>query len=123
MSDLSFLNFLAFFHRIDATLSPGPKRPFNFFGSLTGYQLSEVGALLTSSQQPTAAAGLVTFGHYPLSTVVSPQSPSVKDLVGQSKADVYLSGHLHNFLKLAPKLYAKQAEGKKQVFTFSIFSI
>ena len=64
--------------RIDTTLSPGPKRPYNFFGSLTAYQFSEVHELLkTTGTEPSD--GLVVFGHYPLSTVVSP-SPGIKEV-------------------------------------------
>ena len=64
--------------RIDTTLSPGPKRPYNFFGSLTTYQFSEVHELLkTTGTEPSD--GLVVFGHYPLSTVVSP-SPGIKEV-------------------------------------------
>lgn len=94
---------------IDSTLSPGPKRPFNFFGSLTPSQMDHVDSLLKQGQAYNDA-GLVVFGHYPLSTVISPH-PGVKTLVGRAQANAYLSGHLHNLLELAPKMYTKQPEG------------
>jgi len=93
---------------IDTTLTPGPKRPFNFFGSLTEHQFSEVDQILSASKN---SSGLVTFGHYPLSTVISP-NPGIKSLVGRSGADAYLSGHLHDLVfGLGRDLYAKQSEG------------
>jgi len=94
---------------IDATLSPGPKRPFNFFGSLSPDQMTRAQELLARGQAYNDA-GLVVFGHYPLSTVISPH-PGIKQLVGDAGASVYLSGHLHNLLELAPKMYTKQPEG------------
>ena len=94
---------------IDATLTPGPKRPFNFFGSLTQEHMDQVESLLEEGQQFNDA-GFVVFGHYPLSTVVSP-SPGIKTLVGNAQPNAYLSGHLHNLLELANEMYTKQPEG------------
>ena len=76
---------------IDSTLSPGPKRPFNFFGALSAYDMEEVQAILDDASKPEhSLGGLVTFGHYPLSTVLTPHYGGVSALIGKSGAVAYL---------------------------------
>ncbi|KAF2980067.1 hypothetical protein EK904_009503 [Melospiza melodia maxima] len=72
---------------VDATLSPGPKRPYNFFGILNmqnGFvtclfqnQMAELSLMATESLHSNHT---IWFGHYPTSTIISP-SPGIRTLM------------------------------------------
>ena len=91
---------------LDATLMPGPKRPFNFFGSLDQTELSFFQATMEESVAKTDYQ--ITFGHYPTSTILSP-NPGVKSIMSRSLA--YLCGHLHTLNGLVPHMYSSQPQG------------
>ena len=91
---------------IDATLQPGPKRPFNFFGSLSQAELIEAQHVVEKAAKNSDYQ--VIFGHYPTSTVLSP-NPGLKSVMKGSLA--YLCGHLHTLNGLAPQMYSSQPEG------------
>uniref|UniRef100_A0A8C5QY16 Transmembrane protein 62 n=1 Tax=Leptobrachium leishanense TaxID=445787 RepID=A0A8C5QY16_9ANUR len=90
---------------VDATLTPGPKRPYNFFGIIDTTQMHELSMLATESFQSNQS---VWFGHYPTSVIVSP-SPGVRAVM--SSAVAYLCGHLHTLGGLAPALHSQHEHG------------
>ncbi|XP_053488171.1 transmembrane protein 62 [Ictalurus furcatus] len=89
----------------DATLTPGPKRPYNFFGILNQ---SQTDMLATFRQESQSSNQTIWFGHYTTSTVISP-SPGVRALM--SKAVAYLCGHLHTLGGLMPVLHSRHSTG------------
>ncbi|XP_067413991.1 transmembrane protein 62 isoform X3 [Emydura macquarii macquarii] len=90
---------------MDATLSPGPKRPYNFFGILNTSQMEELSSLATESRHSNQT---IWFGHYPTSTIISP-SPGVRMVM--SSATAYLCGHLHTLRGLMPVLHSRHPQG------------
>ena len=76
---------------IDFTLTPSPKRPFNFFGVLSDHDMYEVEEMLESASKPeNSQGGLITFGHYPLSTVLTPGRGGISAVIGRVGALAYL---------------------------------
>eukprot|EP00064_Thunnus_orientalis_P013223 superscaffoldBa00002121_g13260 len=61
----------------DATLTPGPKRPYNFFGILNQTQMDLLDTFRAESLKSNQS---IWFGHYTTSTVVSP-SPGVREMM------------------------------------------
>ncbi|XP_053883292.1 transmembrane protein 62 isoform X2 [Malaclemys terrapin pileata] len=90
---------------VDATLSPGPKRPYNFFGILNMSQMEELSSLATESRHSNQT---IWFGHYPTSTIISPSS-GVRMVM--SSATAYLCGHLHTLGGLMPVLHSRHPQG------------
>uniref|UniRef100_A0A8C3NDW3 Transmembrane protein 62 n=1 Tax=Geospiza parvula TaxID=87175 RepID=A0A8C3NDW3_GEOPR len=90
---------------VDATLSPGPKRPYNFFGILNMNQMAELSLMATESLHSNHT---IWFGHYPTSTIISP-SPGIRTLM--SSATAYLCGHLHTMGGLMPVLHSQHRGG------------
>ena len=103
---VEFANRTFGFVGIDATLVPGPKRPFNFFGALHDQQFDEAKHLIEDIKRETDSH--VVFGHYPTSCIVAP-SPGVRHLLHDAKA--YLCGHLHTLAGIVPEMFARQKEG------------
>ncbi|KAI4875117.1 hypothetical protein NFI96_025236 [Prochilodus magdalenae] len=89
----------------DATLTPGPKRPYNFFGILNQSQMD---ILATFREESYSSNQSVWFGHYTTSTVISP-FPGVRALM--SSAVVYLCGHLHTLGGMMPVLHSRHTSG------------
>uniref|UniRef100_A0A8B9L3W6 Transmembrane protein 62 n=1 Tax=Astyanax mexicanus TaxID=7994 RepID=A0A8B9L3W6_ASTMX len=89
----------------DATLIPGPKRPYNFFGILDQNQMD---LLATYREESYRSNQTVWFGHYTTSTVISP-FPGVRALM--STAVAYLCGHLHLLGGLTPVLHSRHPGG------------
>ncbi|KAL8169490.1 UNVERIFIED_CONTAM: Transmembrane protein 62 [Gekko kuhli] len=89
----------------DATLVPGPKRPFNFFGILNANQMEELSLLATESHDSNHT---IWFGHYPTSTIISP-SPGIRMVMRSATA--YLCGHLHTLGGLMPVLHTQHHHG------------
>ncbi|XP_049597074.1 transmembrane protein 62 isoform X1 [Syngnathus scovelli] len=89
----------------DATLTPGPKRPYNFFGILNQTQMDTLDAFRAESLKSNQS---VWFGHYTTSTIVSP-SPGVRELMRSAVA--YLCGHLHTLGGLMPVLHSRHPHG------------
>uniref|UniRef100_A0AAV2JI22 Transmembrane protein 62 n=1 Tax=Knipowitschia caucasica TaxID=637954 RepID=A0AAV2JI22_KNICA len=89
----------------DATLTPGPKRPYNFFGILNQ---SQVQVLDSFRLQSLSSNQSIWFGHYTTSTIVSP-APGVRTLMRSALA--YLCGHLHTLGGLVPVLHSRHPQG------------
>lgn len=89
----------------DATLTPGPKRPYNFFGILNQTQMDLLDTFRVESLRNNQS---VWFGHYTTSTVVSP-SPGVREMMRSAVA--YLCGHLHTLGGLMPVLHSRHPQG------------
>ncbi|CAH2328511.1 transmembrane 62 [Pelobates cultripes] len=90
---------------VDATLNPGPKRPYNFFGIVDTQQMHKISVLAMESIHSNQS---VWFGHYPTSTIVS-SSPGIRSVM--STAVAYMCGHLHNLGGLAPALHSQHQKG------------
>lgn len=89
----------------DATLTPGPKRPYNFFGILNQTQMDLLDSFRLESLRSNQS---IWFGHYTTSTVVSP-SPGLRQIMRSSVA--YLCGHLHTLGGLMPVLHSRHPQG------------
>ncbi|XP_028995945.1 transmembrane protein 62 [Betta splendens] len=90
---------------VDATLTPGPKRPYNFFGILNQTQMDLLDTFRAESLKSNQS---IWFGHYTTSTVVSP-FPGLRDLMRSAVA--YLCGHLHTLGGLMPVLHSRHPQG------------
>ncbi|XP_069475389.1 transmembrane protein 62 [Ambystoma mexicanum] len=90
---------------VDATLTPGPKRPYNFFGILNTNQMETLSSLTAQSQRSNLS---IWFGHYPTSTIISP-SPGIR--TAMSSAMAYLCGHLHTLGGLMPVMHSRHSQG------------
>ncbi|XP_076155294.1 transmembrane protein 62 [Alosa pseudoharengus] len=89
----------------DATLTPGPKRPYNFFGILGEDQMKQLAAFQAESDSSNQT---IWFGHYTTSTIIS-SYPGIRDLM--SSAVAYLCGHLHTLGGLMPVLHSRHSSG------------
>ncbi|XP_061599197.1 transmembrane protein 62 [Cololabis saira] len=94
---------------VDATLTPGPKRPYNFFGILNQTQMDLLDTFRAESLKSNQS---VWFGHYTTSTIVSP-SPGVRDMMRSAVA--YLCGHLHTLGGLMPVLHSRHPQGSLEL--------
>ncbi|XP_064921974.1 transmembrane protein 62 isoform X1 [Columba livia] len=90
---------------VDATLTPGPKRPFNFFGILNMNQMKELSVMATESLHSNHT---IWFGHFPTSVIISP-APGIRTLMNSATA--YLCGHLHTLGGLMPVLHSQHRGG------------
>ncbi|TWW71827.1 transmembrane protein 62 [Takifugu flavidus] len=90
---------------VDATLTPGPKRPYNFFGILEQAQMDLLDRFRAESLKSNQT---IWFGHYTTSTVVSP-SPGLREMMSSGVA--YLCGHLHTLGGLMPVLHSRHPRG------------
>ncbi|XP_036094950.1 transmembrane protein 62 isoform X5 [Rousettus aegyptiacus] len=93
------------FISLDATLNPGPKRPYNFFGILDEKRMKELSILAKESSQSNHS---IWFGHFTTSTILSP-SPGIRSIM--SSATAYLCGHLHTLGGLMPVLHTRHFQG------------
>ncbi|MBN3296123.1 TMM62 protein, partial [Amia calva] len=89
----------------DATLTPGPKRPYNFFGILNQTQMD---VLAGFEQESHSSNQSIWFGHYTTSTIISP-FPGIRQVM--SSAVAYLCGHLHTLGGLMPVLHSRHKQG------------
>ncbi|KAJ8289623.1 hypothetical protein GJAV_G00003450 [Gymnothorax javanicus] len=89
----------------DATLTPGPKRPYNFFGILGQEQMDQLANFREESHSSNQS---IWFGHYTTSTVISP-FPGVRELMNSAVA--YLCGHLHTLGGFMPVLHSRHPQG------------
>jgi len=62
-TSLDTFSFIA----IDASLRPGPKRPFNFIGILNEGEINRIQQLVNQSKESNA---VIMFGHYPISSII-----------------------------------------------------
>nr|XP_030698756.1 transmembrane protein 62 isoform X4 [Globicephala melas] len=93
------------FISLDATINPGPKRPFNFFGILDQKQMEDLSLLAKESSRSNHS---IWFGHFTTSTILSP-SPGIRSIM--SSATAYLCGHLHTLGGLMPVLHTRHFQG------------
>lgn len=98
-------NFLA----LDASIQPGSKRPYNFIGMIDNVEFERVKKMMTDSKGDFT----VWFGHYPTSTVLTPQRmPNIRKFIGQFDSSLaYLAGHLHTMGRFVNRMYALHPEG------------
>jgi Calcineurin-like phosphoesterase len=95
---------------IDASLVPGPKRPFNFIGILSANETQHVIDLAEKSQK-WGTNHIIWFAHYPTSCILGKGfgSTGVRDLLSKfSEGIVYLCGHFHTMGGLIPNMYTLQ---------------
>ncbi|EHB10354.1 Transmembrane protein 62 [Heterocephalus glaber] len=93
------------FISVDATQTPGPKRPYNFFGILDEKQMKE---LLLLAKESSRSNHTIWFGHFTTSTILSPP-PGIQSIM--SSATAYLCGHLHTLGGLMPVLHTRHLQG------------
>lgn len=96
------------FIAVDATLNPGPKKVFNFFGRLDEEKFNHLAKL---KREAASSDHIVYFGHFPSSCVVS--DPPLSEVINGGL--VYLSGHLHTLAGLAPQLYTLHHSGTPEL--------
>ncbi|XP_069773427.1 transmembrane protein 62 isoform X3 [Narcine bancroftii] len=90
---------------VDATPSPGPKRPFNFFGLLNQNKINELSKLASETVYSNQT---IWFSHYTTSTIIS-ASPGLQHIM--SSAVAYLCGHLHTLGGFMPVLHSRNGYG------------
>lgn len=97
---------------VDASLEPGPKRPFNFIGDLPQSEINHLRQLLIRSKEFNSDY-LIWFGHYPTSCITSSRADTdIRSLIGgQANSLVYLCGHLHTFGGMVSQMYTLQKAG------------
>ncbi|GAB1606623.1 transmembrane protein 62-like [Argonauta hians] len=88
---------------IDACLSPGLRRPFNFFGRL---QDGDIKQLLDYSHSSRKSNLTIWFSHYPTAFIIYPDLRSI-----MRRGIAHLSGHLHTLGGLVPNMYTRQKTG------------
>lgn len=93
------------FISLDATLNPGPKKPYNFFGILDEKQMKE---LLLLSKESNQSNHTIWFGHYTTFSILSP-SPGVRSIISSGIA--YLCGHLHALGGMMHVLHTRHYQG------------
>ncbi|KAH0620659.1 hypothetical protein JD844_021330 [Phrynosoma platyrhinos] len=106
---------------VDATLSPGLKRPYNFFGILNATYIpldesEKVNLLFQNKMQELSSLAAeshdsnhtIWFGHYPTSAIIS-ASPGIR--MAMSSATAYLCGHFHTLGGLMPVLHTRHHHG------------
>lgn len=114
---------------VDATMIPGPRRPYNFGGrwrnicyskpynettchvNVTGYLSEEKMKRLESFQSEALESNFtIWYSHYPTSSITS-RSPGIRNLVGET-GSLYIAGHLHTLGGLSSSLYALNSKGR-----------
>nr|XP_039259686.1 transmembrane protein 62-like [Styela clava] len=90
---------------VDATMIPGPRRPYNFMGYLSERSMEK----LENFEHETASDNFtIWYGHYPTSTITN-FPPRLTRLVGK-RGGVYLAGHLHKYCGRS-EIYAVNPHG------------
>ncbi|KAK3909132.1 Transmembrane protein 62 [Frankliniella fusca] len=99
------------FLAVDASLAPGPRRPFNFVGLLNTQESNHIKNLMKQIEV-SGSNYTVWFGHYPTSCILSSGSEDIRSLIGkQPQSLVYLCGHFHTFGGAVPNMYTLQKKG------------
>lgn len=94
-------NFLA----LDASIEPGTKRPYNFFGIVPTPEMHRINRLLRDKPGDLT----VWFAHYPTSTILT---PNIRRFIGQyDESSIFVAGHLHTLGNFALNMYTLQPEG------------
>lgn len=96
---------------IDACLSPGPKRPFNFVGMLNKTESLHLKHLIEKAKKNDVQY-TIAFGHYPTSCIISEGQGTVRNMIVEAPGCwVYLCGHFHMLGGLVPNMYTLQKNG------------
>ncbi|KAK6636235.1 hypothetical protein RUM43_009893 [Polyplax serrata] len=96
---------------VDACLSPGPKRPFNFVGVLNKTEIKHVKHLIAEAKQKKVQYTIM-FGHYPTSCIISEGQKSIRNIIVEAPGCwIYLCGHFHMLGGLVPNMYTLQKNG------------
>ncbi|KAE8751912.1 hypothetical protein FOCC_FOCC001389 [Frankliniella occidentalis] len=99
------------FLAVDASLTPGPRRPFNFVGMLNAQESNHIKNLMQEIEV-SGSNYTIWFGHYPTSCILSSVSEDIRSLIGkQSQSLAYLCGHFHTFGGAVPNMYTLQKKG------------
>ncbi|MGV9198603.1 MAG: metallophosphoesterase [Promethearchaeia archaeon] len=84
------------FVSLDTVQHVGLGNPFDYWGEMKRDKLNQIETLI--EETPEDVDQLVFFGHHPISLVYSERSDSgktFKDLMTESEAAIYISGHTH----------------------------
>nr|CAB3267110.1 transmembrane protein 62 [Phallusia mammillata] len=92
---------------VDASIMPGPRRPYNFMGHLSS---DEVKKLQIEGERSRKSNMTIWYGHYPTPTVSSSAAVGLRSVLGHFGA-VYLCGHMHDLGGLFPHLQAMHPSG------------
>ncbi|KAF5274250.1 hypothetical protein FQR65_LT04368 [Abscondita terminalis] len=96
---------------VDACLQPGPRRPFNFVGSLDSEEISMIKNIVKQVELSNSRY-TIWFGHYPTSCILSHDIDDIRSIIGRHKQGLaYLCGHLHTLGGLVPNMYTLQQDG------------
>ncbi|XP_003724743.3 transmembrane protein 62 isoform X1 [Strongylocentrotus purpuratus] len=95
-----------------ALLDPGPKRPFNFFGSMPEEEVERLESYVSQVEKQSSNNHTVFFGHYPSSTILTSQRRLTQSL---RSGIAYLCGHLHSLGGLARHMEATQKTGSLEL--------
>lgn len=95
------------FIHVNATLAPGPRRPFNFLGYLTSTDLNR---LEGAAHEAWGSNLTFWYSHYPTSTITCSQPGRLRTMLGHY-GSTYMCGHLHDLGGLGPKMYAVHPNG------------
>ncbi|CAG0923849.1 unnamed protein product [Notodromas monacha] len=88
------------FVALDASPSPGMKKPFNFIGMVLEKEWDVARKL---EEEARCSSFSVWFAHYPTSSILAP-SPGLRWLIRRSL--VFLAGHFHTFGGMVPVMHA-----------------
>lgn len=98
------------FIAVDASLRPGPKRPFNFVGLLKESDTDILHQYIERSRKE-GVNYTIWFGHYPTSCVVTPDegTDGLRRIISNYENSLaYMCGHLHTLAGLIPNMYTLQ---------------
>jgi Calcineurin-like phosphoesterase len=101
---------------VDATLSPSPHRPMNFFGMVRSDMNDELHRHLRIARAERIGGASIVFGHYPSGLMTRGNEIRQafqqvdKEFPHQPSSNLYLSGHLHDLKGYAR--YGLQASAK-----------
>lgn len=94
-------NFVA----LDASIEPGTKRPYNFFGIVPRAEMNRINLMLHESPGDF----IIWFAHYPTSTILT---ANIRKFIGQhEESSIYIAGHLHTLASFEMRMYTLQPEG------------
>lgn len=98
------------FIAVDASLEPGPKRPFNFIGVLKQNDTDSLKHMIQESRK-AGSNYTIWFGHYPTSCVITMNNStrSLRRIISDYENSLaYMCGHLHTLGGMVPSMYALQ---------------
>lgn len=72
------------FIAVDACITPGPKRPFDFFGNLDKNEIEKITGIVEKTRQSQSNYN-IWFGHFPSSYILSETDQGIRDIIGRLK--------------------------------------